>query len=191
MAINKGSMACNSDFVQFIVDQCSGAGEIAVKKMMGDYCIYCDGVLFGLICDNNLYIKMTDAGEAVLDEVVLRPPYPSARDHFYITNVDDRDYLEDIIRATLPELMSGKSKAKRSAVNRQVPTSLDDTIAPNIVCSQDLRAFFEQYLGKGFRFKVGFQSWLRENAGLTFRDAVEAYPMHVSQFTPEFKKSTP
>ena len=42
-------MASNADFVQFIVDQCSGAGEIAVKKMMGDYCIYCDGVLFGLI----------------------------------------------------------------------------------------------------------------------------------------------
>ena len=169
-------MASNSDFVQFIVDQCSGAGEIAVKKMMGDYCIYCDGVLFGLICDNNLYIKMTDAGEAILDEVVPRQPYPSARDHFYITNVDDRDYLVDIIRATLPELMTGKSKAKRSAVNRQIPASLDEAIAPNIVCSQDLRTFFEQYLGKGFRFKVEFQSWLRENAGLTFRDAVEAYP---------------
>ena len=169
-------MASNSDFVQYIIDQCSGAGEIAVKKMMGDYCIYCNGVLFGLICDNNLYIKMTDAGEAVLDEIDLRPPYPSARDHFYISNVDDRDYLEDIIRATLPELMSGKSKAKRSAVIRQVPASLDDAIAPNIVCSQDLRSFFEQHLGKGFRFKVEFQSWLRENAGLTFRDAVDAYP---------------
>ena len=174
-------MASNTDFVQYIIDQCSGAGEIAVKKMMGDYCIYCNGVLFGLICDNNLYIKVTDAGEAVLDEIDLRPPYPSARDHFYISNVDDRDYLEDIIRATLPELMSGKSKAKRSAVNRQVPTSLDDAIAPNIVCSQDLRAFFEQYLGEGFRFKVEFQSWLRENAGLTFRDAVEAYPLLVSR----------
>ncbi len=30
-------MACNADFVQFIVDRCSGAGEIAVKKMMGDH----------------------------------------------------------------------------------------------------------------------------------------------------------
>ena len=28
-------MACNSDFVQYIADQCAGAGEIAVKKMMG------------------------------------------------------------------------------------------------------------------------------------------------------------
>ena len=174
-------MASNTDFVQYIIDQCSGAGEIAVKKMMGDYCIYCDGVLFGLICDNNLYIKMTDAGEAVLDEIDLRPPYPSARDHFYIPNVDDRDYLADIIRATLPELTTSKSKAKRSSVNRQVPTSLDDAIAPNIVCSQDLRAFFEQHLGKSFRFKVEFQNWLRENAGLTFRDAVEAYPLLVSR----------
>ena len=42
-------MACNSDFVQYIIDQCSNAGEIAVKKMMGDYCAYCNGVLFGLI----------------------------------------------------------------------------------------------------------------------------------------------
>ena len=52
-------MACNSDFVQYIIDQCSGAGEIAVKKMMGDYCVYCDGVLFGLICDNTSLIKVT------------------------------------------------------------------------------------------------------------------------------------
>ena len=41
-------MASNPDFVQYIIDQCSGAGEIAVKKMMGDYCTYCDGVLFRL-----------------------------------------------------------------------------------------------------------------------------------------------
>ena len=169
-------MACNADFVQYIVDQCSGAGEIAVKKMMGDYCIYCNGVLFGLICDNKLYIKVTEAGEAVLDEVVLRPPYDGARDYFYVENVDDRDYLEDIIRATLPELLSPKAKArKRAMMNRQVPASLDEVIAPNLVCSQDLRAFFEQHLGKGFRFKVEFQIWLHQNPGLSFRDAVEAY----------------
>ena len=54
-------MACNPDFVQFIIDQCSDAGEIAVKKMMGDWCAYCDGILFGLICDNNFYIKVTVA----------------------------------------------------------------------------------------------------------------------------------
>ena len=30
-------MASNPDFVQYIADQCAGAGEITVKKMFGDY----------------------------------------------------------------------------------------------------------------------------------------------------------
>lgn len=93
-------MACNADFVQYVVDQCSGAGLIDVKKMMGDYCLYCDGVLVGLICDNNLYLKVTDAGEALLREVVLRPPYPGAKEHFYIEDVDDSDALAQLVKAT-------------------------------------------------------------------------------------------
>lgn len=103
-------MASNSDFVQYIVDQCSGAGVIDVKKMMGDYCVYCDGVLFGLICDNNLYLKVTEAGKAVLKEVILRPPYDGAKDYFYISDVDDRDYLTALIKATIPALPKPKAK---------------------------------------------------------------------------------
>ena len=97
-------MACNADFVQYVIDQCSGAGEIIVKKMMGDYCIYCKGILFGLICDDNLYIKVTEAGRCVVKDEVLRPPYPGAKGHFYIEDVDDRDYLTLLIKTTLPHL---------------------------------------------------------------------------------------
>ena len=103
-------MACSPGFVQYIIDQCSDAGEIAVKKMMGDYCIYCDGVLLGLICDNNFYVKVTEPGRAVLKEVILRPPYEGAKDFFYISDVDDRDYLVSLIKATLPALPKPKAK---------------------------------------------------------------------------------
>ena len=103
-------MASNPDFVQYVADQCSGAGDIAVKKMMGDYCIYCNDVLFGLICDNNFYLKVTDPGRALLKEVILRPPYDGAKDYFYITDVDDRDYLVHLVQATLPALPKPKSK---------------------------------------------------------------------------------
>ena len=95
-------MASNPDFVQYIIDQCSGAGEIAVKKMMGDYCAYCDGVLFGLICDNIFYVKVT--------ELILRPPYEGAKDYFYVCDVDDRDYLTALINATIPALPKPKPK---------------------------------------------------------------------------------
>ena len=103
-------MACNTDFVQYIIDQCSGAGEIVVKKMMGDWCIYCDGILFGLICDNDLYVKVTEAGKAVLKETVMRPPYEGAKAYFFIGDVDDRDYLTRLVRTTLPALPQPKAK---------------------------------------------------------------------------------
>lgn len=106
-------MACNADFVEYIADQCSGAGKISVRKMMGDYCIYCNGVLFGLICDNNLYIKVTEAGRALLDEVVLRPPYDGAKDYFYIADVDDRHYLSELVCATCKALPKPQSKRKK------------------------------------------------------------------------------
>lgn len=102
-------MASNPDFVQYIIDQCSGAGDIAVRKMMGDYCAFCNGILFGLICDNNLYVKVTEPGRAVLKEVILRPPYNGARDYFYISDVDDRDYLANLIKVTLPALPKPKT----------------------------------------------------------------------------------
>ena len=103
-------MASNPDFVLYIVDQCSGAGEITVRKMMGDYCVYCNGTLFGLICDNNFYVKVTEPGKALLKEVILRPPYVGAKDYFFIEDVDDRDYLARLIKATLPALPKPKAK---------------------------------------------------------------------------------
>ena len=51
-------MACRAEYVQYIADQCSDAGEITVRKMFGDYGIYLDGKIFGLICDDQLFIKI-------------------------------------------------------------------------------------------------------------------------------------
>ena len=85
-------MASNPDFVQYIADQCAGAGEITVKKMFGDYGIYCDGVIFGLVCDNHFYLKPTEAGRSLLRSIEMRPPCDGAKDYFFIEDVDDRDY---------------------------------------------------------------------------------------------------
>ena len=105
-------MSCTHDFVQYIVDQSSGAGEITVRKMMGDYCLYCNGVVVGLICDNTLYIKPTETVRALLREVILRTPYDGAKEHFVITDVDDKDYLAEIVKTTAANLPAQKSKKK-------------------------------------------------------------------------------
>ena len=105
-------MASNTDFVQYIADQCSGAGDIVTKKMFGDYAIYCDGKIFGLICDDCFYVKPTSAGQALLGTVDLRPPYEGAKDYFYIADVDDRDRLSALVRETCKALPAPKVKKR-------------------------------------------------------------------------------
>ncbi len=106
-------MASNADFVQYIADQCAGAGEIMVKKMFGDYGIYCDGKIFGLICDDCFYLKPTQQVESVLRTVDLRPPYDGAKAYYFIEDVDDRDYLSLLVRMTCRALPEPKPKKKR------------------------------------------------------------------------------
>ena len=107
-------MACNQDFVQYIADQCSEAGEITVRKMFGDYGIYCNGKIFGLICDDRLYLKLTEAGRKLLRSEKLRPPYDGAKNYFYIADVDDRRYLSSLVRATYEELPEPKPNKKKA-----------------------------------------------------------------------------
>lgn len=105
-------MASNPDFVQYIVDQCGGAGEITARKMFGDYTLYCCGKPFGLVSDNGFYVKPTDDGSKLVRNEDLRPPYPGAKPHFYIEDVDDRDYLADLVKATCAALPEPKQRKR-------------------------------------------------------------------------------
>ena len=107
-------MASHADFVQYIADQCGGAGEIVTKKMFGDYGIYCNGKIFGLICDDCFYLKPTETGKQLLRVVDMRPPYEGAKDYFYIADVDDRDYLSELVRETCKELPMPKPKKRKA-----------------------------------------------------------------------------
>jgi TfoX/Sxy family transcriptional regulator of competence genes len=112
-AENIMNMASKRDFVDYIADQCSGAGEITVKKMFGDYGIYCDGKIFGLICDDCFYLKSVDAVRPLLRTVDLRPPYDGAKDYFYIADVDDHDYLSRLVCETCKALPEPKPQKKK------------------------------------------------------------------------------
>lgn len=53
--------------------------------------------------------------------------------------------------------------------------SLESKIGENFKCSEDKREFFEKEIGKGFKFKVKFQRWLKANPDKTYQDAIDAY----------------
>ena len=106
-------MASNADFVQYVCDQCSGAWEVTARKMFGDYTLYCRGKVVGLVSDNGLYIKPTDAGRMLLRSEVMRPPYEGAKDCFYIEEVDNHEYLSALVKATAEALPIPKPKRKK------------------------------------------------------------------------------
>ncbi|MBO4599555.1 MAG: TfoX/Sxy family protein [Bacteroidales bacterium] len=106
-------MASNPDFVQYIADQCGGAGNIVARKMFGDYGMYCNDKIFGLVCDNGFYVKPTEAGRCLLKSEVMRPPYEGAKPYFYIEEVDDRDYLSALTKATCDALPDPKPKKRK------------------------------------------------------------------------------
>ena len=108
-------MATDQSFVDYIIDQISLAGEISFRKMFGEYALYCDGKVVALICNNQLFVKQTEAGRALfLDkEIIEAPAYPSAKMSFLIEDyIDDGDWLTDLIRITSEALPVPKPKNK-------------------------------------------------------------------------------
>lgn len=68
-----------------------------------------------------------------------------------------------------------ETSAKRKATIDVGLITENTLIESNIVCSEKHRAFFKGKIGKSFSFNVLFQKWLKNNAGKTYGDAINAY----------------
>lgn len=107
-------MASDKSFVEFIVDQIQGVGQITSKKMFGEYALYCEGKVVALVCDNQLFIKPTEGGRAFIGDVVEAPAYIGAKPSFLIdARVEDRQWISNLIRITYKELPEQKIKKKK------------------------------------------------------------------------------
>lgn len=106
-------MASREEFVRYAAEQMGGAGNITYRKMFGEYGIYCDGKIVGVICDDQLFLKITEGGRRLCKDAVEAPPYEGAKPSFLIEDLEDREYLSQLVRATWKELPEPKPKKKR------------------------------------------------------------------------------
>lgn len=107
-------MASSLDFVEYVCEQIGGAGVIAYRKMFGEYGIYCDGKVIGVICGNQFYVKKTQAGAEICPGCEEAAPYTGAKPHFLIENVEDRSLMARLISASCKELPAPKPKKKKT-----------------------------------------------------------------------------
>ena len=89
-----------------------GAGNIRSRKMFGEYAIYCDDKVVALVCDNQLFLKITEPGRGVVKTQRLGAAYPGAKDSLVIGEEywDDHDYLSQLARVTADALPAPKKK---------------------------------------------------------------------------------
>lgn len=107
-------MASDENFVQFVVGQIQNAGEITAKKMFGEYGIYADSKIFGLICDNKLFVKPTPAGRHFAGNVPEAPAYPGGKPSLVIEEkLEDREWLSELVRITVAALPEPQPKRKK------------------------------------------------------------------------------
>lgn len=107
-------MASDEHFVTYIVDQIQNSGQIAYKKMFGEYAIYCDGKVVALVCDNQLFVKPTQNGQKFIGTVKEAPPYPKAKNYYLICDqLDDKEWMCKLIQITADELPVPKAKSKK------------------------------------------------------------------------------
>ena len=106
-------MASDPSFVDFVLDQLQAVEDVEAKKMFGEYGLYSQGKMFGLICDNKLFIKRTESGHSFIGEVVEAPPYPGAKPIFLIEEkIEDSEWLCELVQITVKELPVPKKKKR-------------------------------------------------------------------------------
>jgi TfoX/Sxy family transcriptional regulator of competence genes len=107
-------MRNDAEFIQFVMDQIDPSRKARVRAMFGGHTLYSKDKVVGLICENQLFVKPTDAGRSFIGKVVEAPPYEGAKNSFLIRDeIEDGDWLSELIALTESALPRPRPKKKK------------------------------------------------------------------------------
>ena len=108
-------MASRKEYLDFILEQLSGLDEISYKAMMGEYIIYYRGKIIGGIYDDRFLVKPTKSAAKMMPEAGKEIPYEGAKEKLLVDNVDNKDFLRNLLEAMYDELPAAKKKKQKPA----------------------------------------------------------------------------
>ncbi|MEI8096960.1 MAG: TfoX/Sxy family protein [Candidatus Moraniibacteriota bacterium] len=109
-------MATKQSTIEYIEDQLVDVPAIHSRKMFGEYALYCGEKTVALVCDNKLFVKITEEGKTFVgDHYEEGAPYPGAKPWMYIDEdlIDDHEWLCELIYITEQQLPIPKPKKKK------------------------------------------------------------------------------
>lgn len=96
-------MATSKEYRDFILEQLDLLDNITCKAMMGEFLLYCNGILFGGIYDNRLLVKITDTNKKYNMQEQI--PYENAKPMYLVFDVDNKGLLKEIVTETCKGLI--------------------------------------------------------------------------------------
>ena len=113
-------MATDLEFVEYVCDQVNDTGNVRYKKMFGEYMIYVNEKPILLVCSNTVFVKILPCLDGLCADCDKGFPYNSAKEH-YILDVDNAEFLKQIINILEPITPLPKSRAKNASPKKRKP----------------------------------------------------------------------
>ncbi len=106
-------MASSKEYLAFILDQLSELDGISYRAMMGEYIIYYRGKVVGGIYDDRFLVKPVKSAVAMMPNADREIPYEGAKEMLLVDNVENKDFLRELLEAMYDELPAPKQKKKQ------------------------------------------------------------------------------
>ena len=105
-------MASSKEYLEYILDQLSGLDDISYRAMMGEYIIYYRDKIVGGIYDDRFLIKPVKAAVAMMPDAEMELPYEGANEMLLVDNVENREFLCELLETMHDELPAPKKRKK-------------------------------------------------------------------------------
>ena len=105
-------MASSKEYLQFVLGQLSDLEEITYRAMMGEFIIYYRGKIIGGIYDDRLLVKPVPVAVKMMPDAEMEPPYDGAKKMILVDDVDNRQFLCELVESMWEELPKKEKKCK-------------------------------------------------------------------------------
>jgi len=103
-------MASSKDYLDFILEQLLELDDITYRAMMGEYIIYYRGKVVGGIYDDRFLVKPVKSAVTMMPEAGLELPYDGAKEMLLVDNVENKEFLRNLLETMYEELPAPKKK---------------------------------------------------------------------------------
>ena len=121
-------MVASESFAEFLHEHLAPLGRVTMRRMFGKTGVFCDGVMFAVVTENTLYVRVDDQNRETFKEAASFPPLNYAKKGAIIDLAfwrvperlfDEPDDLVTWARAALAAAQRFAAKRTRAAPRRK------------------------------------------------------------------------